>query len=214
MIKQFMKNKIIKVRDTIDKNILKEVKYILENNGLVVYPTDTLYALGANALSKEAINKVFKAKGRDFNKPISIALKNLEEAKKYFVFNEIAEKIAKKFLPGPLTIILPSYVLPKELSPTQKFSFRIPENDIALKILESIDFPLTATSANISGGENPINAKIAIKQIGKYVDLILDCGECKYGKPSTVIDLSNGKIVLVREGVIPLECLYSALSLI
>ena len=204
-----MKNKIIKVRDTIDKDTLKEVKYILENNGLVVYPTDTLYALGANALSKEAIKKVFKAKGRGFNKPISITLKNLEEAKKYFIFNEIAEKIAKRFLPGPLTIILPSYVLPKELSPTQKFSFRIPENEIALKILNSVDFPLTATSANISGGENPINAEIAIKQIGEYVDLVLDCGKCKYGRPSTVIDLSEGKIVLVREGVIPIEYLHS-----
>ncbi|MEM3407175.1 MAG: L-threonylcarbamoyladenylate synthase, partial [Nitrososphaerota archaeon] len=182
------------------------------NNGLIVYPTDTLYALGANALSKEAIKKVFKVKGRDYNKPISIALKNLEEAKKYFAFNEIAEKIAKKFLPGPLTIILPSYVLPKELSPTQKFSFRIPENEIALKILNSINFPLTATSANISGGENPINAEISIKQIGKYVDLILDCGKCKYSKPSTIIDLSNGKIALVREGVISIEYLYSTLE--
>jgi L-threonylcarbamoyladenylate synthase len=204
-----MKYKVIKVKNTINKDIIKEIKNILENNGLIVYPTDTLYALGANALSKEAINKVFKAKGRDFNKPISIALKNLEEAKKYFVFNEIAEKIAKKFLPGPLTIILKSYVLPKELSSTQKFSFRIPENEIALKILNSIDFPLTATSANISGGENPTAAEIAIKEIGKYVDLVLDSGECKYGKPSTVIDLSEGKIVLVREGVIPIEYLHS-----
>ncbi|MFH7859629.1 MAG: L-threonylcarbamoyladenylate synthase [Candidatus Aenigmatarchaeota archaeon] len=204
--------KIIKIKNTINKDILEEIKNILENNGLIVYPTDTLYALGANALSKEAIKKVFKVKGRDYNKPISIALKNLEEAKKYFAFNEIAEKIAKKFLPGPLTIILPSYVLPKELSPTQKFSFRIPENEIALKILNSINFPLTATSANVSGGENPTNIEIAIKQIGKYIDLILDSGECKYGKPSTVIDLSNGKIVLVREGIIPIEQLYSFLK--
>ncbi|MEM1574556.1 MAG: L-threonylcarbamoyladenylate synthase [Nitrososphaerota archaeon] len=206
-----MKHKIIKIRNTIDNDTIEKVKNVLENDGLVIYPTDTLYALGANALSKEAIKKVFEIKGRDYNKPISIALKNLEEAKKYFIFNEIAEKIAKKFLPGPLTIILPSYALPKELSPTQKFSFRIPDNEIALKILNSINFPLTATSANISGGENPINAEISIKQIGKYVDLILDCGKCKYSKPSTVIDLSNGKIALVREGVISVECLYSAL---
>lgn len=197
--------RIIKIKNTINKDILEEIKNILENNGLIVYPTDTLYALGANALSKEAIKKVFKVKGRDYNKPVSIALKNLEDAKKYFVFNEIAEKIARKFLPGPLTIILPSYVLPKELSFTQKFSFRIPDNEIALKILNSISFPLTATSANISGGENPINAEIAIKQIGKYVDLILDHGKCKYGKPSTVIDLSEGKIILIREGVIPIK---------
>lgn len=204
--------KIVKIKNNINKDILEEIKNILENDGLIVYPTDTLYALGANALSKEAIRKVFEIKGRDYNKPISIALKNLEEAKKYFIFNEVAEKIAKKFLPGPLTIILLSYVLPKELSFTQKFSFRIPDNEIALKILNSISFPLTATSANISEGKNPINAEIAIKQIGKYVDLVLDCGKCKYGKPSTVIDLSEGKIILIREGVIPIEHLRLSLE--
>lgn len=204
--------KIKKIKGTISEDIIEEVKNILENNGLIIYPTDTLYALGVNALNKEAIKKIFEVKGRDYNKPISIALKNLEEAKKYFIFNEIAEKIAKKFLPGPLTIILPSHILPKELSPTKKFSFRIPENDIALKILNNLDFPITATSANISGGENPANAKIAIKQIGKYVELVLDGGKCKYGKPSTVIDLSEGKIIIVREGVIPKEYLYSSLE--
>lgn len=204
--------KIKKIKGTISEDIIEEVKNILENNGLIIYPTDTLYALGVNALNKEAIKKIFEVKGRDYNKPISIALKNLEEAKKYFIFNEIAEKIAKKFLPGPLTIILPSHILPKELSPTKKFSFRIPENDIALKILNNLDFPITATSANISGSENPANAKIAIKQIGKYVELVLDGGKCKYGKPSTVIDLSEGKIIIVREGVIPKEYLYSSLE--
>jgi L-threonylcarbamoyladenylate synthase len=196
---------ILKVSESVDKAV-----DILKNDGLIVYPTDTLYALGANALSETAVRKVFEVKGRDFNKPISIAVKDLQQAKKYFIFNKQAESIAKKFLPGPLTIILKSNNLPKILSPSSKFSFRIPDNKIALDILDRLDFPLTATSANISGDKDPVDAKIATRQIGNKVDIVLDCGRCKYSKPSTVVDLSDG-INVIREGVISKEELYKNL---
>lgn len=189
----------------IDNESLNKAVKILKNDGLIVYPTDTLYALGANALSQNAIKKVFDVKGRDWNKPISVAVSSVKDAKKYFTFNELAENIAKKFLPGPLTIILPSSVLPKELSPTGKFSFRIPDNKIALCILEKVDFPVTATSANLSDSHDPTDAKTAIEQIGSKVDMVVDSEKCKYGRPSTVVDLTENKITVVREGVITKE---------
>ncbi len=163
-----------------------------------------------NATSEDAINKVFEVKGRAFDKPVSGAVGSLEQAEKYFEFSELAYKVAKRFLPGPLTIILNSKVLPKLLSPTRKFSFRIPDNKIALGILGEVDFPLTATSANVSGGAEPIDADTAVKQIGEKVDLVIDAGRCKYGRPSTVVDLSGGKLVMVREGAISRDMLSSA----
>lgn len=197
---------IIKIKKNIlDEKTVSRAAEILKNDGLVIYPTETLYALGANALSEDAVRKVFKAKGRDFNKPVSVAVKDLYQAREYFEFNELAEKIAKKFLPGPLTIILPSNNLPKILSPTGKFSFRTPDNKVALTILKRVNFPVTATSANISGGVEPADAEIAIKQIEDKVDMVLDNGKCKYGKPSTVVDLSGSKLKVVRKGVVSKE---------
>jgi len=189
-----------------DKKIIEKAAKILRNGGVVVYPTDTLYGLGVNASDSKAVLKVFKIKGRE-NKPVSIAVANLAEARKYAKFSPLALKIAKKFLPGPLTLILPSRLnLPKELNPNdEKVRIRIPDNKITLELIKKFKFPLTATSANLSGGKNPVIAKEAIKQIGDRVDLVLDAGKCKYNKPSTVVDLSSAKIEVIREGLISKE---------
>jgi len=186
-----------------DKKTIEKAAKILRNGGAVIYPTDTLYGLGVNASDSKAVLRVFEIKGRE-KKPISVAVANLSEAKKYAKFNSVALKIAKKFLPGPLTLILPSKLnLPKELNPNdEKVRIRIPDSKIALELIKKCKFPLTATSANLSGGKNPITAREAIRQIGDKVDLVLDAGKCRYNKPSTVVDLSSNKIEVVREGVI------------
>ena len=186
-----------------DKKTIEKAAKILRNGGAVIYPTDTLYGLGVNASDSKAVLRVFEIKGRE-NKPISVAIANLTEAKKYAKFSPLASRIAKKFLPGPLTLILPSRLnLPKELNPNdEKVRIRIPDSKIALELIKKCKFPLTATSANLSGGKNPITAREAIRQIGDKVDLVLDAGKCRYNKPSTVVDLSSNKIEVVREGVI------------
>ncbi len=189
-----------------DKKIIEKAAEIIRNGGTVVYPTDTLYGLACNALDRKAIVKVFEIKGRE-NKPISIAVGSLTEAKKYAKFNPLALKIAKKFLPGPLTLILPSRLnLPRELNPNdEKIRIRLPDNDITLELIKRCKVPLTSTSANLSGGKDSVTAKEAIRQIGDKVDLVLDAGKCKYSKPSTVVDLTSDKIEVVREGVISKE---------
>lgn len=197
--------KILKINpNKPEKEWLELAVKVLKNNGIVVYPTDTLYGIGANALNKKTITKVYKIKGRDFRKPLSIAFYSLSQAKQYVKFNKLAIKLAKKFLPGPLTIILPmKYEFPKELTfGSKNVGIRIPNNKIALQLIRECKFPITATSANISGNKNPVTVEDAINQIGTKVDLILDGGKCKYSKPSTLVEVISGKVKVLREGVI------------
>lgn len=197
--------KILKINpNKPEKGFLKLAAHILSEDGLVVFPTDTLYGIACNALSKKAIIKVYKAKGRGFKKPLSIACHSIAQAEKYAKFDSISLKLAKKFLPGPLTIVLPmKYKFPKELtSGSEKVGIRIPDNRVALELIEEFGYPITATSANISGNKDPVTGDDAMKQIGDKVDLILDVGKCKLNKPSTVIDVVNNKICVIRKGVI------------
>jgi L-threonylcarbamoyladenylate synthase len=191
---------------------LKEAVGVLNSGGVVVYPTETVYGLGVDATNEEAVEKIFKIKERERGKPVSIAVGSVKEAKKYCEWNELAEKIAKKFLPGPLTIILKRKdCLVEELNPDEKVRIRIPDHSFVLKLLKEFGKPITATSANLSGGENPTDVKIAIEQIGDKVDLILDDGECKYKKSSTVIDLSD-ELKIYRVGVISEEDIRKVIS--
>jgi len=186
----------------LNEESLKEAVEVLNRGGVLVYPTETVYGLGVDATNKEAVERIFKIKDREIGKPVSIAVASVEEAKKYCEWNEIAEKVARKFLPGPLTIILKrKNSLVEELNPDDKVRIRIPNHKFMLKILKEFDKPITATSANLSGGEEPINPEIVIKQIGDKVDLVLDDGECKEKIPSTVVDLSGG-LKIYRAGAI------------
>ena len=197
--------KILKINSNKpEKEMIKLAADTLRNDGLVVYPTDTLYGIAANALSKNAIMNVYKIKGRDFKKPLSIAFHSFSQARKYVKFNSIASKLARKFLPGPLTIILPmKYNFPKELTfGSKNVGIRIPDNKIALNLIKECKFPITATSANISGHKDFVTAEGALKEIGYKTDLILDGGKCKLRKPSTVIEVLYNEIKIIREGAI------------
>ncbi len=186
-----------------EKELIDIAVDVLRKDGLIVYPTDTLYGIAANALSNEAVLNVYRVKGRIFKKPLSIAFHSLSQSKKYVKFDSISLKLAKRFLPGPLTIILPmKHGFPKELTSSKNVGIRIPNNKIALKLIKDFGYPITATSANISGNVDPVTAEDAIGQIGDKVDLILDGGKCKLKKPSTVVEVRNKEIITLREGAI------------
>jgi len=176
---------------------------VLQLGGTVVYPTETLYGLGANIMDSESTQRVFDIKGRDTGRPISVVFKDLEQARKYAVFNGKADKLAELFLPGPLTMVLPTKINLGEVFGGDKIAVRVSSNKVVQAMLEKTRFPITSTSANLSGGPDPVSAKDAIGQIGEKVDLVLDCGGCEYGRPSTVVDLTSGDVKVVREGVIP-----------
>lgn len=172
---------------------IKEAASVIRNGGLVVIPTDTLYALSASALNEGAVRRVFAAKGRDFNKPISIIVHDIKEIKKY------AEMVPgiEKYLPGPYTLLLKRKhgALPDMLTAgTDKIGIRIPDHPIPVKLAEPCG-PLTATSANLSGGKSPTK----LEEVTVEADLAIDDGPTRLGGPSTIVDLSEkGKLKVIK----------------
>lgn len=180
---------------------IKEAAETLKKGGLVIYPTDTLYGLGCNALDEDAIKRVFDAKGRSKSKALSIAVSDIEMMKEYAEIPKAAEKVAEAFLPGPLTIVLKKKNLPDALTGgLPEVGIRIPESDITRRLIELLGAPITATSANISGKAPPASADEATSQITE-ANIVLDGGKLGEGVPSTVIDLSE-KPKILREGAI------------
>ncbi len=186
-----------------EKEIIDKAARILHLGGLVAYPTETLYGLGANVMDMGSIQRVFEVKGRPEDKPVSMAFRDVWHAEKFAVFNDAARRLAEFLMPGPLTLVLPAKVNMGDMFGGERISVRIPSNPVAQEILKAVKFPITATSANLSGKADPYCAQDVIDQIGDKVDVILDSGTCQYSKPSTVVDLSEGKVVVLREGAIP-----------
>ncbi|HJJ43365.1 MAG TPA: L-threonylcarbamoyladenylate synthase [Methanocorpusculum sp.] len=175
---------------TEETRIEKAVR-VLSRDGLVVYPTETVYGLGADALSETAVIKVFEAKQRDLGKPISVAVSDIEMIYGIADVSPFAERFISKFLPGPITIVLPvKNCLPGDLSGgTGSIGIRYPDHTLALELISAFDCPITATSANISGQISPVS----IDQINVPHDYLLDGGLLP-GTPSTVVDLETRKI--------------------
>jgi L-threonylcarbamoyladenylate synthase len=173
---------------------------------LVVYPTDTLYGLGADIYNVSSVKKIYQVKRRPLDLPLPVMVSDISMMKKIAYITPPAKKIITKFLPGPLTIILKKKQLVPDSITQEKVAIRIPNNNIALQ-LASYCGPLTATSANIHGGEDPCTIDIAKKQIGTRDIIYLDHGilPCI---PSTIIEPTNNDIIIYREGAISKEDLY------
>ncbi|XRO77137.1 L-threonylcarbamoyladenylate synthase [Methanocaldococcus sp. 10A] len=200
-----LKNKIIRIYELDEKergNILNFLKGELLNGKIIICGTDTLYGISTNALDENAVKKVYEIKKRDFNKSLSICVKDKKEIEKYAYVNELAKKIIDKFLPGPLTIILKKKPLIPDIVAKDYIGLRIPDEPI---IRELSIVPLTTTSANISGKESPTSVDEIDGEVLKKVDYIVDTGKCKYSKPSTIIKIEDNKIIPIREGVIPIS---------
>lgn len=206
--------KIVRVDlDNPSVNIIKEMVQIIKNGGVVVYPTDTVYGLGANALNPRAVLKIFKIKKRSLNQPLPVIVSGLKMAEKLAFINNDARKLIGAFWPGSLTIIMDKKpVLPSiVVSGGSSVGLRMPNHTIPLMMLKTSKLPLVATSANIHGKPDPIDAKDIIKQIGKEVDLIFDCGKTK-GKPSTIVDLTKVPPLIVRSGSINREAIEKVIG--
>ena len=210
--------------DTIiyDNNILEKTiepcLEILGRGGVIVYPTDTIYALGVNAYDTEAVQKIPSLKQRPSDMPISIAVPDLEALEQIAVVTSLVQKIYNKFLPGGLTLILELRTgleskLPAMLvSESNKIGIRVPKHSLALTLIKQFGKPLTATSANLHSQPMPVNISTAVEQLGNKIDIYLDCGECKYQGESTIIDVTNDTVNLIREGVISRTELESQLE--
>ena len=198
--------------EIIPANEIQAALKILQNGGIVAFPTDTVYGLGALAFNNNAIESIYKAKNRPIEKAIPILIGDLSDFEK--VADDIpnmALRFASRFWPGPLTCIVPKkQTLPLAVSATSTVAVRIPDHVDARALLRAAD-PMAVTSANISGGQNPSTAQEVYDQLNGRIPLILDGGTTQGGIPSTLVDCTGELPMILREGPITLDELLSAL---
>ncbi len=185
-----------------------KIKRVLNLGGVMAFPTDTFYGLGATVSNREAISRIFKIKQRSKDKPLLALVASAYQTKT--LTKEIiptAEILIDKLWPGPLTILFSAHLdLPSQLTAgSGKIGVRQPANAMVCKLLSGIGFPITATSANISGTENITTAEEVEKIFGDQIDLIVDGGPTPGGKESTVLDVTLSPPLLIREGAISRE---------
>jgi L-threonylcarbamoyladenylate synthase len=173
-------------------DVIEQAVSVLRRDGLVVYPTDTVYGLGADALSEEAVLRVYEAKGRPLGHPISVAVCDREMLYCIAQVSRDAEALIDRFLPGPITLVLPakSVLPPLLLAGTGRIGVRIPDHDLALSLIRAFDSPITATSANRSGEKDPRNEE----EVDVPHDFFISAGTLP-GVPSTVVDVESRKIL-------------------
>lgn len=185
-----------------------KIKKYIDNNGLIIYPTDTVYGVGARISSEEALVKIYAAKSRDFNSPLIALVSGKEIVEKIAkipkINREKFEKLTEKFWPGGLTIILEKKdeVPNIMVSNGKTVGVRMPDHKVALKIIDAAGGVLPTTSANISGEHTPKSYLELSEEFKNRVDIVIDGGECPVGKESTIIDLSSEKIKILRNGAI------------
>lgn len=185
----------------------------ISNGGLVVYPTETVYGIGADIYNESAVKNLYIAKNRPFDMPLSVAVSDKAMLEKVAVLNENADKLIKAFLPGPLTIIIKkqSDVPDIVTSSSQKVGIRIPDNRFALELVRRTG-PIVATSANRHCHPDAVNVDAAIEDFGATVDTYVDAGNCTIGKPSTIVWLMDKEVEIVRQGAIPADKILEALN--
>jgi L-threonylcarbamoyladenylate synthase len=188
--------------------VIGKAKEILQRNGLIAIPTETVYGLAGNAYSDEAIKKIFALKKRPLHNPLIVHLKSVSSM--YDVAKEIPENalmLANKFWPGPLTLLLKKQDHISDLITAGKntVAVRVPNHPLALALLNQLEFPLAAPSANPFGSISPTRAEHVLNYFGKKIDLILDGGECEKGIESTIIGFENNNPILYRHGSISME---------
>lgn len=192
-----------------DNEIIKDAGITIKNGGIVAFPTETVYGLGANALDEEAVKKIFIAKGRPQDNPliVHVASKNIEH-----LVNDVpkvARDLIEEFWPGPLTIILNKKdIIPDVTSANlSSIGLRMPKNDIALKLIEFSGVPIAAPSANISGRPSPTEIKRCIEDLEGRVDYIIGGEKSNVGVESTIVDCTVYPPIVLRPGGITLDML-------
>ncbi|MDD6796424.1 MAG: L-threonylcarbamoyladenylate synthase [Clostridiaceae bacterium] len=205
-----METKVAIVKD-LDKDIkyIEEAAQIIKNGGNVVFPTETVYGLGGDALNVDAVNKIFQAKGRPQDNPLIIHVASKDLSRWAREVPEIAKKLIDKFWPGPLTIILnKKNIVPDVTSASlESVGIRMPNNEVALKLIELSGTTIAAPSANISGRPSPTDVERCVEDLSGKVDYILGADKSEVGVESTIIDCTVEPAVVLRPGGVTLEML-------
>jgi len=194
--------------------IAKEVAEDIRNGEIVIFPTETVYGIGADALNLKAVEMIFEIKGREKSKPLPIMIGNIKDV--YKIARDIPESffsIAQKFMPGPLTVILKKKEGISDLitSGFDTIGVRMPNHNFALPMIKYFGSPIVATSANLSGDSNPKDYKETFK-VKDLCHVGIDQGKSNEGVPSTIIDLSEEEPKILRQGTITLKEILDAIE--
>ena len=193
---------------------LKIAGELIRAGELVAFPTETVYGLGADGLNLSARKKIYLAKGRPSDKALTLHVANLNQVEQVAKISAAAEKLFKKFCPGPLTIILqkqknlPDFVT----GGLDSVGIRFPNNQVALDFIKISDRIIAAPSANLSGKNPPKNAQEVFENLQGKIKIILDGGDCEFGISSTIIDISKDFPKILREGSISEKDILDALN--
>ena len=205
-----MNTKILRIIDKTEyEDKLDEAAAIILNGGLVVFPTETVYGLGGNALIDGAAKSIYAAKGRPSDNPLIIHIAHPENAEKYAHTTELYYALAKAFMPGPLTVIMPKRdCIPSSVTGgLDTVAVRCPSHPVAHALIEKCGVPIAAPSANISGRPSPTSAKYVEEDMLGRVDMIIDGGECEIGLESTIVKIDGDSLTLLRPGAITYDAL-------
>lgn len=195
-----------------EKDIEILVEFIKEGK-LVAFPTETVYGLGTNALIKESVYKIYEVKGRKEEKPLSLHIGIFNGLEELVELDPITKRLLLHFLPGPVNIIVKKKKnVPDWIGKGDTLGIRFPSLFISQKLLRMVKVPVVATSANLSGEKEPKSAEDVIGMLGDKIDAILDWGPVPLGIPSTVINISEQNIDIIREGPVSKEKLESIIE--
>ncbi|HZP98233.1 MAG TPA: L-threonylcarbamoyladenylate synthase [Reyranella sp.] len=193
----------MKIAEPTRETVVEAAK-ILRDGGLVAFPTETVYGLGGDATNERAVAAIFEAKGRPQFNPLISHVLDTREAQKLVVWNETAEKLAQRFWPGPLTLVLPrtndSPIALLATAGLDTAAIRAPSHPLAQALIRAAGRPIAAPSANRSGAVSPTRAEHVAESLGERVPLVIDGGPCLVGLESTVLDLSGSRPTLLRPG--------------
>ena len=196
-----------------EENLLRAAE-LIKRGELVAFPTETVYGLGADALNVEACRKIFAAKGRPSDKPLSMHVASLDMVERVAKISARAEKLFAAFCPGALTIILPKNKIVSDFvtGGLPSVGIRFPANDVALALIKLAGCPIAAPSANLSSLPPPKTAQEVFDNLSERVEVILDGGQCAFGVSSTIIDLTTTEPKILRHGAIPAEKILQLLK--
>lgn len=200
--------KYLDLRNKIDYTKIKEPAEVIKKGGIVIFPTETVYGIGANGLDEKAVKKLYNIKQRPLNKPISLLVSDMN------MVNEIAQditeleyKLMENFFPGPFTIVLKKKNIVSDIltAGQDTVGIRMPSGEAARKLIEYAKVPIATPSANISGKPSGTNLDVIMEDFEGKVDYFIDCGESKLGIASTIVKVVDGIPYILRQGTFTKE---------
>ena len=201
-----------------DKDGIRQAAAVLRKGGLVAFPTETVFGLGADAGNADAVAKIYAAKGRPPANPLIVHVASLREAEQIVAFNADARRLAGAFWPGPLTLVLPmrpdAGVAANVAAGLQTLGVRIPSHSVARRLLREFGGPVAAPSANRSNKVSPTRTAHVLRDLDGAIDSLLDGGDCQLGLESTILAPSGGRLILLRHGAVSIEKIQQAADIL